>query len=545
MITILLHDPQQSATPQELTLHPEVMPEKGCVIGRSSASSLVLDSLDVSRIHAKITHIEGQYYFWDLASSGGSVLNQQPVNPHRENRLQHGDAIEIGRFKLEITGMGDPSEDTILHLPPEPTPAEYMPVYAIPPAELTRWQQGNITLRCAAIIPETVDVKTFRFVSEPPVLFTYKPGQFVTLELEIDGEEVLRSYSISSTPSRPHTLEITVKRVPPAEPGLPSGLVSNWLHDNIKVGSEVKLSGPFGKFTCFQYPRQKLLFISGGSGITPMMGMSRWLCDTVADCDIVFVHSAKTPADIIYNQEILMMAARHPNFQPIVTITDYKSGHGWMGARGRLSPGMIKSSIPDFMERMVFVCGPAPFMEATKTMMQSLNFPQDQYHEESFGVAKKTKKQPAIEVEFSVSKTALPGGMLRQVLQVAQSIKSRSSIPTALAVTSPVTSPITVPITVPSMSRFKGTEHVVMFKKSDQRVVCDGEESILEVAEQNGVKIRSSCRSGACGTCKKKKISGEVKMTDFDDEALEPSEQSAGYILTCVAFPVGEVAIEA
>jgi glycine betaine catabolism B len=544
MITLLLHDPQQSATPQELALHPETLPEKGSIIGRSSSSSLVLDSLDVSRLHAKITHIDGQYYFWDLASSGGSIINQKAVTPHKENLLQHGDSIEIGRFKLEITGMGDPSEDTIVHELPELTPAEYMPVYAIPPADLTRWEKGNITLRCAAIIPETVDVKTFRFVSEPPVLFTYKPGQFVTLELEIDGEEVLRSYSISSTPSRPHTLEITVKRVPPAEKGLPPGLVSNWLHDNIKVGSEVKLSGAFGKFTCFQYPRQKLLFISGGSGITPMMGMSRWLCDTVADCDIVFVHSAKTPADIIYNQEILMMAARHPNFQPIVTITDYKSGHGWMGARGRLSPGTIKSSIPDFMERMVFVCGPAPFMEATKTMMQSLNFPTDQYHEESFGAAKKTKKKPAAEAAVSTQKTVLPGGMLRQVLQVAQSIRSMGSAPTTGNVTAPVTSPITVP-TVPNMSRNNGGEHVIVFKKSDQRVACDGEESILEVAEQNGVKIRSSCRAGSCGTCKKKKISGEVKMEEFDDEALEPDELSEGYILTCVAFPVGEVAIEA
>jgi glycine betaine catabolism B len=541
MITILLHDSHQSSAPQELALHPETLPEKGCIIGRSSSSSLILDSLDVSRLHAKITHINGQYYFWDLASSGGSVINQQSVTPHRENLLRHGDAIEIGRFKLEITGMGDPSEDTIIHLLPEPTPAEYMPVYAIPSNDLTRWQQGNITLRCAAIIPETIDVKTFRFVSEPPVLFTYKPGQFVTLELEIDGEEVLRSYSISATPSRPHTLEITVKRVPPAEPGLPAGLVSNWLHDNMKVGSEVKLSGPFGKFTCFQYPRRKLLFISGGSGITPMMGMSRWLCDTVADCDIVFVHSAKTPADIIYSQEILLMAARHPNFQPIVTITDYKSGHGWMGARGRLSPGMIKSAIPDFMDRMVFVCGPAPFMEATKTMMQALNFPADQYHEESFGVAKKTKKKPAAEAPLSTHQPPLPGGMLRQVLQVAQSIRSIGSAPT----TGTLTSPITVPITVPNLSPNQGGEHVVLFKKSDQRVVCDGAESILEIAEQNGVKIRSSCRSGACGTCKKKKISGEVKMTDFDAEALEDSEQSAGYILTCVAFPIGEVSIDA
>jgi glycine betaine catabolism B len=540
MITFLLHDQQQAEDPQELTLHPEEFPEQGCLIGRSSAASLVLDSLEVSRVHAKIVHIGNQYHFWDLGSSGGSLINDQTVAPHQENPLQNGDVIEIGRFKLAIVGMGDPNEETIFHLPPELTPAEFMPVYAIPPAELTRWQKGNLTVRCVAVIQETIDAKTFRFVADPPVLFTYKPGQFITFELDIAGEEVLRSYSISSTPSRPHALEVTVKRVPPAKKYLPPGLVSNWLHDNIKVGSMVKLSGPLGKFSCFQHPHRKLLFISGGSGITPMMSMSRWLCDTGADCDMVFVHSAKTPADIIYHQEILLLAARHPNFQPIITITDQQSAHAWMGARGRLNPDRIKSLVPDFLDRMVFVCGPAPFMAATKEMMLQLNFPPEQYHEESFGEAAtfKPKNKPAKTVN---SPAALPGGMLRQALQAAQSVQSKSVTKTHVATQAPITTPVTAPINTPS----NHSANLVIFQKSDQRVACDGEESILEVAEQNSIKIRSSCRTGVCGTCKKKKISGEVKMTDFDEEALETSEQSAGYILTCVSFPIGEVSIDA
>jgi glycine betaine catabolism B len=73
----------------------------------------------------------------------------------------------------------------------------------------------------------------------------------------------------------------------------------------------------------------------------------------------------------------------------------------------------------------------------------------------------------------------------------------------------------------------------------------DGSASILEMAEENGVKIRSSCRAGACGTCKKKKLSGNVRMDDFDEEALEADEQAEGYILTCVSFPIEAVAIDA
>lgn len=106
----------------------------------------------------------------------------------------------------------------------------------------------------------------------------------------------------------------------------------------------------------------------------------------------------------------------------------------------------------------------------------------------------------------------------------------------------PVAIPVVIPTTAPVAS---GSKIAVMFKKSDQQVSCDGEESILDVAEQNGVKIRSSCRSGNCGTCKKKKVSGSVKMGDFDSEALEPSEQEEGYILTCVAFPQDLVTMDA
>jgi ferredoxin-NADP reductase len=240
------------------------------------------------------------------------------------------------------------------------------------------------------IVNETADVKSFTFVADPPVKFNYLPGQFVTLDLEINGESVLRSYSISSAPSRPNTLEITVKCVA-ATAEQPAGLVSNWLHDNLKLGSQIKLSAPMGKFTCAPKPPAKLLLLSAGSGITPMMSMARWLADTAADTDIIFFHSARSPQEIIFRQELELMSARLPNFHLAISMTQTVSGSAWAGFTGRLAEPMLRCIAPDFLERSVYVCGSEGFMQASKSLLETLSFPMQNYAQESFGAAPKPK----------------------------------------------------------------------------------------------------------------------------------------------------------
>lgn len=264
------------------------------------------------------------------------------------------------------------------------------------------------------------------------------------------------------------------------------------------------------------------------------MGMSRWVCDTIANCDIVFFHSARTPADIIYHQELTLLSSRHKNFRPLVTVTQWKSGQGWLGLTGRLNANMVKLTIPDFMERTIFVCGPAAFMEAAKETIASLGFPMENYHEESFGGSKAKKKvaptpAPVVAAPAIETPQIVPASYgLRELLRGAEA------------------PPAAIPVIIPAAAPVASTGKIaVMFKKSDRHIDADGEDSILDLADQNGVKIRSSCRSGNCGTCKKKKFSGTVKMSEFDSEALEPSEQEEGYILTCVAFPQDLVTMDA
>ena len=111
-------------------------------------------------------------------------------------------------------------------------------------AEIPSWTSRKTPVVCVGIVEETHDVKTFQFQSKTPQLFHFKPGQFIGIQLEIDGEKHNRSYTIASSPSRPHLLELTIKR----EQG---GAVSPWLHENIKLGSEIEIRGPAGRFNCF------------------------------------------------------------------------------------------------------------------------------------------------------------------------------------------------------------------------------------------------------------------------------------------------------
>ena len=565
MLKIKVFKPQTPHEVQEIELSSNNLLTKEFLIGRLPSCDFVLPNTNVSRQHAKIIFQSGRYHFIDLGSSGGSWLNQTQLKSNQQYPLKSGDVLRVAEYHLEITAIDFMAEATLV-IPREGGIAASLaqtlvvqdlclPIEWIEPTEMERWVKGELTVRCSHVIDETHDVKTFRFVTNPPVLFTYKPGQFVTLDLEIGGESVLRSYSISSTPSRPHTLEITVKRVPsPADsPTAPSGLVSNWLHDNVRVGSSLKLGGPFGKFTCFSTPARKLLFISAGSGITPMMGMSRWIYDTTTDCDVVFLHSARSPEDIIYRQELEMMACRQPNFQLALTMTKPAPRHGWHGFTGRISASLIQAIAPDFCDRTIYVCGPEGFMTGVKTLMQSLNFPIKNYYEESFGPPKKAKKvkkdakkdakensatkNSATQVEpQKIARGFGLGAALQGLRMYAPGAAGSGASPSLMA---PEQSP------TPQQRGGSVSALAVVFSKSGKEVACDGEDSILELAEQEGVKIRSSCRAGSCGSCKKLKTEGEVRMEDFDSEALEPAEQAAGYILTCISYPMGRVVVDA
>lgn len=498
------------------------------IIGRSSTCDLVLRSSEISRIHGRILYADDHYHFIDVGSTSGSLLNGEIVPVNDKRSLHPGDLLQIGETFLFIEDVSPPSPVSFI---PSLIPSDVFPLMG------RQWTEGDLVCRCCRIVDETPDVKTFCFTADPPVLFSYKPGQFVNLEVEIEGKTVMRSYSISSSPSRPWHFSLTIKRVPspPDQPELPPGLVSNWLHDHLKVGDRVKcIGGPLGHFTCLPDLPPKILLISAGSGITPMMSMSRWLHDTLSECDIIFLHSARTPEDIVFYSELQAMAAQMPNFHLAVTITQ-PLGRPWMGLTGRISQSMLQLVAPDLLDRAVYVCGPSGFMQGIKSTLTAMNFPMERYQEESFG-----GKKPGVSISKSKS-----SNQAESVLTADSNVANHGTTNRHSDNNNSGNNGNGHNFDVPSPSSLN-TEVIpaVHFSHSNCEIEADGSTPILELAEQEGIQIRHACRVGACGACKILAREGNVQY-DTPPAALTPADKDAGYVLACVAYPIDRLVVEA
>lgn len=397
---------------------------------------------------------------------------------------------------------------------PAPSAAAYWPSAAVRTGQSAAWTRGKTRLRCVGVVPETHDVKSFYFNAEPGMLFAYEPGQFMTLELPIEGKTVRRSYTISSSPSRPWNISITVKRVP-------DGRASGWLHDNMKEGSELTVFGPNGEFTCFAAPAEKMLFIAAGSGITPLMSMLRWLSDTLSPCDVVFLDFVRSTDDVIYRQELAHIAMRMGRKVKIVIVPgEVRPGQPWHGPTGFVSEGMIRQFVPDFTEREVFVCGPGKFMQITRELLVRSGLPEARYHEESFG-------GPPAPATGATAIAAAPMPAPASIEAPAGPANVVGAKPERRASSATVVSP---------------TDVELVFQRSGKTVRCTMDDLILEVAEANGIVMPSSCRSGTCGTCKSFKVEGEVILDE--QTALSPDDVAAGFVLGCVGHGRGRVVLD-
>jgi ferredoxin-NADP reductase len=353
-------------------------------------------------------------------------------------------------------------------------------------------------LVCTAVSDVTHDVKNFVFEPEGDQLFEFDAGQFLTLKLDIAGNPVNRCYTISSPPTRPNRIAITVKRVV-------GGKVSNWVHDNIVPGSKVTALAPLGAFTLTRRPAEKLLFLSAGSGITPLMSMLRTLYDLGSDADVVFLHSARTPSDIVFRSELAAIEMHMPNLRVVhVCEADYPSER-WGGMRGRLSPTMLHTIVPDLLERTIFNCGPLPYMDAVRRILGELDYDLGSYHEESF-----TFDDPA-----TPGATPPPEGVAYEDIAVAAPPAGDDGVAT----------------------------YSVEFTKSGRTVTCRADENVLDAAIAAGVRLPSSCSQGMCGTCKLPKLSGDVEMNH--NGGIRPREITAGKILVCCSKPLSDLSLDA
>jgi ferredoxin-NADP reductase len=177
----------------------------------------------------------------------------------------------------------------------------------------------------------------------------HKPGQYLRLGVEVDGVHHWRAYSLTSDPERPDgCISITPKLVE-------GGKVSPFLFSGVRPGTIVRLGGVEGTFVLPDPLPRQLLFISAGSGITPIMSMLRSITRENKLEDVVHLHCARTEAEVIFGQELRELAAEHPGYHLHERLT---------GAQGRFTAGAALDELcPDWRARETFLCGPAGLLE--------------------------------------------------------------------------------------------------------------------------------------------------------------------------------------
>jgi len=213
-----------------------------------------------------------------------------------------------------------------------------------------------------SVIERNPGVKSFRFKATDELIF--KPGQFFFVSIMIDGKERSKHFSFSNSPTETGYIEFT-KRLTGSE-------FSNGLN-NLKPGDWAKIKAPYGNFT-FEGEHEKIAFLSGGIGITPIRSISRYVVDKGLPTDMVLLYGNNTERDIIFKQDFDRMAEARSNFNVVYTLTAKDiNKDSWRGKTGYVDADMIKNEIPDYNNRVFFICGPPAMVEAlNKTLKEKL-----------------------------------------------------------------------------------------------------------------------------------------------------------------------------
>ncbi len=220
------------------------------------------------------------------------------------------------------------------------------------------------------IIKRTPDVKSFRF--DRPEGLDCNAGQYMIVTIKREGTELREPFTISSSPTEPDFLELTKK--------LTSHPFSKAL-EALKVGDKVLIEAPFGEFT-FKGEYDKIALLAGGIGITPLRCIIRYAMDNKLKTDIILLYSSRFDDEIIFKNELEEMQRLNRNLKVVYTVT--QPTDKWKGLRGRIDKEMIQKVIPDYLQRVFYVCGPPRMVEAMAVILKDLNIPEDRIKQEFF-----------------------------------------------------------------------------------------------------------------------------------------------------------------
>lgn len=318
----------------------------------------------------------------------------------------------------------------------------------------------SITATLSHIELETHDTKSYFFTSEKPLEHN-KAGAHIHIQFDAYGQSINRTYTLSSSPAlnfnahKKTAFSITVKRVK-------GGLASNWLFENMKLGGQVRVSQPQGSFVLPYQPAGKLLMLSAGSGVTPLMSMLRYLTQTGNLSNIHFLHYAQSDDDIIFYDELQKLTTTNSNINTHFSVEELKNKKHKFH-QGRINLEQLIAIVPDLLEHEIYLCGPQPFMKAAIEILDDIAFKPSQLHLENFTADRSAITQLGYSTELH-------------------------------------------------------------FSSLDQPILSNPSKTILEEAEAAGLKPASACRIGICKSCRCKKISGTTVNLITNEESNTDNE---------------------
>ncbi len=318
-------------------------------------------------------------------------------------------------------------------------------------------------LRVARIINETADACSVVFDVPDDLIETYryKAGQFLTLKIPYEGKQLVRCYSLASSPDCETEHKVTIKRIA-------DGRISNWINDNLFVGDTVEVLPPGGRFTLNKADNPLVLF-SGGSGITPVISLIKTaLASTERSLKLVYANADE--ASIIFRDELQSLAARYENRLEVI--------HSLDSIDRFLDTEAVRRHIADRQSSEFFVCGPAAFMDIVEAALQDEGIDPSAIHIEKFI---SPPDPDDVAMARADEAAALAGDEAPEFLTV----------------------------------ELDGETHQVPYQAG---------QTVLVACQDAGLEPPWSCTDGFCGSCMASLTEGEVKMINNDflsDEELE------------------------
>jgi len=343
---------------------------------------------------------------------------------------------------------------------------------------VSRLHPRRMQLRVIDIVQETPTTRTFRCERTDGPLPPWRPGQYVNVFVDVDGVLTSRPYSIASAPGA-DSLDLTVR-------DKPGGFVAPYLLNQVGVGTEFETTGPAGSF--YHEPLidgDELVFLAGGSGITPFMSIIRDAVRNDRGLRMHLLYGSRTPDDVIFGPELAALAARNANLRYTPVISEPPPSYE--GLCGFMTADLIREQIGGVAGKTFYICGPNVMYGFCLAALAELGMPGHKIKRELYGPPDDVTREPgwpeglAADAVFSVEVAG------RQTIQ-------------ALA-----------------------------------------GEPLLNSLERYGIVVPAVCRAGECSACRTRLLSGRVFQPAHI--GLRESDREHGYIHACVSYPLQDIRI--